>query len=313
MKNYTAILVLIICLYFSGCSKTGTGPEDKPDQIGYQKEIDWPTLADSPWPMFQHDPQGTGRSQYLGPQKGIINKTINLNSGSDLSFVVIDENKNFYASIGNYWTDSTGVTNAYLFSYNFLNDLNWYINIKGRELHSSPLIDQYGVIYIGSTNGIFYAIKPDGSSKWTFDAGSPVSTGYGGSNIGLDGTIYFGTRDALFAINQEGQLLWSKSEYQHTRVVFSCDGNTMYVQHNSEGLDALDLNGNLIWRFHFPTEHWMFHPIVDSNDRIYLYSDRSIISSIDKNGKFEWEFSIDQYKQFENDNIDQTATPRMDK
>ncbi len=25
-------------------------------------------MADTPWPMFQHDPQHTGRSPFLGPQ-----------------------------------------------------------------------------------------------------------------------------------------------------------------------------------------------------------------------------------------------------
>ncbi|MCD4666110.1 MAG: PQQ-binding-like beta-propeller repeat protein [Bacteroidales bacterium] len=312
MKKYTAILVLSIYLCISGCSKTSTGPEEKTDPIGYQKDIDWPTLADSPWPMFQNNPQSTGRSRYQGPQKGIIAKKITLDSGSDLSFITIGKNNNYYLAIGNFCADSTGEADAYLFSYNSQGLPNWYVNIEGNELFSSPLIDQDGIIYIGSKDGVFYAINPDGSVKWKYDAASPIFTGYGGPNIGLDGTIYFGTRDALFAINQEGQLLWSKSEYQHTRVVFSCDGNTMYVQHNSEGLDALDLNGNLIWRFHFSTERWMFHPIVDSNDRVYLFADRSTIYALDKNGRLEWEFSIDQYRQRDVDTIDQTIAPTLD-
>src|SRR5215470_16613699 len=28
----------------------------------------WAQLASTPWPMFQHDPQHTGRSPFLGPQ-----------------------------------------------------------------------------------------------------------------------------------------------------------------------------------------------------------------------------------------------------
>ena len=29
-------------------------------------------LADSPWPMFAHDPQHTGQSDYAGPQEGVL-------------------------------------------------------------------------------------------------------------------------------------------------------------------------------------------------------------------------------------------------
>jgi len=305
--------MLSVYFCFFSCHKTSTEPDDNTSTIGYQKEIHWPTLADSPWPMFQQNPQGTGRSRFMGPQKGIISKTINLDSGSDLSFIVTDNNKNYYCAIGNYWADSTGRTDAYLFSYDFQGNQNWYVNIDGRELFSSPLIDKNGVVFIGSTEGIFYAVNSNGSLKWAFDAGFPITSGYGGATIGLDGTIYFSTRNALNAISQEGQLLWLKSEYGDTPIVLSPDGSTLYVKHISEGLDALDLNGNLMWQFHFSTESWMFHPIVDSNGRIYLFTDRNTVTVIDNNGKLEWQFSINQYMQFENDNIDQTTAPTLDK
>ena len=28
----------------------------------------WSQVSDHPWPMYQHDPQHTGRSEYVGPQ-----------------------------------------------------------------------------------------------------------------------------------------------------------------------------------------------------------------------------------------------------
>ena len=30
------------------------------------------SLAQSPWPVYRHDSQNTGRSPFLGPQRGII-------------------------------------------------------------------------------------------------------------------------------------------------------------------------------------------------------------------------------------------------
>lgn len=32
-----------------------------------QEHIEWPSLADSPWPVLNGDMQGTGRSEYVGP------------------------------------------------------------------------------------------------------------------------------------------------------------------------------------------------------------------------------------------------------
>ncbi|MDZ7766439.1 MAG: hypothetical protein U5K00_18780 [Melioribacteraceae bacterium] len=32
-----------------------------------QKRIPWPSLADGPWPVARGDVQGTGRSEYIGP------------------------------------------------------------------------------------------------------------------------------------------------------------------------------------------------------------------------------------------------------
>ena len=55
-------------------------------------------------------------------------------------------------------------------------------------MYSSPAIGSDGTIYVGSDYDDLYAINPDGSIKWEFNAGrgrvdsSPT--------IGSDGTIY---------------------------------------------------------------------------------------------------------------------------
>ena len=33
-----------------------------------QVKVDWPSLANSPWPVLRGDMQGTGRSEYIGPR-----------------------------------------------------------------------------------------------------------------------------------------------------------------------------------------------------------------------------------------------------
>jgi outer membrane protein assembly factor BamB len=62
-----------------------------------------------------------------------------------------------------------------------------------------------GTIYFGSHDGILYALHPDGSLKWTFDAaGGPISSA---PVLAADDTIYFVNDTALMALSPDGKLL----------------------------------------------------------------------------------------------------------
>jgi len=48
-------------------------------------EVLWP-LATSPWPMFRHDPQHTGRTPYIGPQSPSVKWTVwEVSQGNDIA------------------------------------------------------------------------------------------------------------------------------------------------------------------------------------------------------------------------------------
>ena len=67
-------------------------------------------------------------------------------------------------------------------------------------MDSSPTIGSDGTIYVGSWDNNLYAIKPNGSKKWTFETGGGVDSS---PTIGSDGTIYIGSRDNnLYAIEE---------------------------------------------------------------------------------------------------------------
>ena len=58
---------MLFLISWSSCRKSTEpiGTEKPPP--GFQENIPWPSLADSPWPMADHDPQSTGRSNLKGP------------------------------------------------------------------------------------------------------------------------------------------------------------------------------------------------------------------------------------------------------
>ena len=63
-------LVFLGLISFSCDITDSPPPEVKPP--GYQENILWPSLSDSPWPMVHHDPQSTGRSNLGRPITGSI-------------------------------------------------------------------------------------------------------------------------------------------------------------------------------------------------------------------------------------------------
>ena len=76
----------------------------------------------------------------------------------------------------------------------------------GRGIFSSPVIDKDGVIYIGSADAYFYAIKPDGTLKWRKKLGELVDSA---AVIGADGGLFFGSGDGhLYSVDSAGKERW---------------------------------------------------------------------------------------------------------
>ncbi len=67
-------------------------------------------------------------------------------------------------------------------------------------------------VYVASTDGMLYALSPDGSLRWQFDAGDPIrsSPAIGKTPDGLSQIIYFGCGNGwLYALNADGSLRWA--------------------------------------------------------------------------------------------------------
>lgn len=59
--------------------------------------------------------------------------------------------------------------------------------------------------HVGSWDNKVYALRPDGSLKWSFATGLCVSP-----SIGADGTLYLGsTEHRLYALWPDGSVKWS--------------------------------------------------------------------------------------------------------
>lgn len=197
--------------------------------------------ADTPWPMFMHDPQHTGQSTLHGPQKGTVFWKYRMKGeveaspviGADGTVYVCDVNGRVYAITQNgavKWTFSTGGegyasaalgsdgtvytgTDQYFYAIRDKGSYAepvWEYNTPG-SIYSSPVINSKdGTIYLGSDNKYLYALNTqDGAQKWKSELdeeiwGSPVL------NKNND-TLYVGTIGGkLHAVNtSDGAVKWS--------------------------------------------------------------------------------------------------------
>jgi len=129
--------------------------------------------ANSPWPMYHHDLQHTGRSIYKGPE---------------------EPNMKWSVSAHN-WIQSSAAIGL---------DGTIYVGSSDYHLYA---INSDGTIYIGADDDQLYAISPDGKIKRSFSTGGNIVSC---PAIGLDGTIYVGSFDhKLYAINSDGSLQWN--------------------------------------------------------------------------------------------------------
>ncbi|HUU29016.1 MAG TPA: PQQ-binding-like beta-propeller repeat protein [archaeon] len=140
-----------------------------------------------------------------------------------------------------------GTLDNYVYSVNTDGSFNWQYE-TGRYIHSAPAIGTDGTVYIGSTDGVFYALNPeDGSLKWQYETGDQIE--HSSPAIDADGTIYVGSQDGvLYAFNPDGTVKWSyETSLQIGSPPVIAEDGSIYFAALWEYY-ALDNNGDLKWK-----------------------------------------------------------------
>jgi outer membrane protein assembly factor BamB len=180
--------------------------------------------------------------------------------------VICDENSEYPPSA----IDPGRPVNGHLYAINPDGTIKWDFRAVG-DVDSSPAIGIDGTIYVGSdasirffgedrtilkpenplTFGYLYAINPDGTLRWYFDAFGHVDSS---PVIGSDGTIYIGSdKNDFFALNPDGSIKWiypTRGDINSTPAI--ADDGTIYFGTNADFDDdvyALNPDGTVKWRF----------------------------------------------------------------
>jgi len=285
--------------------------KDKPKPEGYQEDIPWPSLADSPWPMYQHDPQNTGRSSLNGPLLGKVKWRKELKFGVSPFFFAIDKKQNILLTYSSVKPDSNLQTSNYLLAFSNSGNLLWQLNLcKSNSLNqdeiSSAISTIEGYTYVTSSCGVLFAINSNNRILWEFDTGEPIYNGLGGLNIDKLGNIYLSTTSKFYCINKDGHTQWTMDKYKRQKAVFSADGSKIFIK--AEGsIDALELNGRLLWSYPISSGNYLLFLISDSQNNIY-FADNKTFFSVSSLGKLRWAFELESTDDF-NYNI----SPTIDK
>jgi len=217
-------------------------------------------LVNSPWPMFGHDLNHTGRSQYNtsknnGQKKWEFATALSIHSSP---------------AIGPDDTIYFGSSNHKLYALNPNGTVKWDY-ATGNFVDSSPAIGPDGTTYFGSSDDKLYALYPNGMKKWDFTTGGNITSS---PAIGSDGTIYIDSENGkLYALFPNGTMKW---DFTTGRIGFSSpaissDG-TIYVSSWDNGkLYALYPNGTKKWDISTPNMTYSY-PAIGSDDIIYVGS-----------------------------------------
>ena len=160
----------------------------------------------------------------------------------------------------------------------------------GEWCDGSPSIGLDGVIYFGSGDAYLYAIYPNGTLKWRFEAERGLGDFGSHPAIAEDGTIYIGTKYGSYiqAVNPNGTEKWNYWVPEiDTSITIGNDGIIYYGHH--DGVDARYPNGTLKWSF--STEGFVQStPAIDEDGKIYFGSHDYNIYSVFPNGTLNWNF-----------------------
>jgi outer membrane protein assembly factor BamB len=279
--------LILSTLYLFSCGPNEPG--DPPELVpipGYQHDIPWPSLADSPWPINRGNPQATGRSKFIGPTQGIISGIYEVSEDVYSSAVLNSDHILFFNSyLGTHAIDAEG-------------NEKWFVRNNLWKNKSVPILTRDSVLVTLNLYGELNAYSFDGRKKWIFQSGEKTIVEM--INIDLNGNIYFtDIPNNLYCINSLGELQWKHqlqdlSKSSNFSMSFSPDCKTLYLPGNSHSIYAFDIITKTI-KWSFGNSEQEQAPLIDNQNNIYLHAisdsynnSKPALFSVNKDGDVNW-------------------------
>jgi len=193
-------------------------------------------------------------------------------------------------------TDSSTALNAGQFTLSLV-DSNWQLTTAD-AITCGPSVATNGTIYVGSEDGNFYALNPDGTTRWTYSTGAYFDTST--SSVASDGSIYFGTATTVYSLTSNGTLRWTyvlpSGTTTTSPVTLGSTKNqddTLYIKASNNTLYCLSSQtGAVNWTYEVPGTSYAACSI-GSDGTVYIGSDNAILYALTSSGTLKWTYLAD--------------------
>lgn len=296
---------IIFVSFFTLCVFIGLSCDEIIDESVPIYNEEWPSLANSPWPMHHGNPQSTGRYDGVAAPNGEILWEFDSYGGYGCSPVIGADNTIYVVT--SWDTLGPGNLNFVLKAINPDGTLQWMFPLlvdTTLDLSSpywvAPVLDNENNIYVGGTEGYIRKISSSGELIWDYYVGNNIYCD--GLTLDLERNIVFIANDGnIYSISSNGSLNWVSSlEEGYTgrrnhQVVFSPDGEFMFIAGIPDNLFCLDNLGNIQWVYE--TNRLTSKPLITDEGNIIIIPHQPIgdtvhiaVQMLDNMGNLIWTF-----------------------
>jgi hypothetical protein len=167
-------------------------------------------------------------------------------------------------------------------------------------LGAEPIVAADGTIYLATAGLTFYALDPDGGTRWTYSSGTDFDAGprvSGTPAIGADGTVYTLIGDptpSLVALHPDGGTKW-RADVSESRssLTIGPDG-TIYYADTTAGIGTVPSNGGKGLSVKAGLGATDFSsPSVGPDGTLYVADESGYMTALYPDGGVKWRTSLD--------------------
>jgi hypothetical protein len=286
-EKFLFITTLLVSLFIVACPK----PPEEDDVIVNpyeQHPIDWPSLADSPWPMYKGNPLNNGLSFIEGPTEGVVEWVLDSIGIGGYGISVDSEGNIYFAN-----------NNGEVFCCNLDGEILWkkqlVQTVAGESRAPIILADNSIAVFLDKS---YFQLDQMGNIIREVIYSNQINS----SVVTLDknGNYYlsFSGELGISSLNNEGNLNLvidapdSLEEHVYSGVfppIFSPDGNFIYTNTRNH-VYKFSIAGELIWTYDTNTRSSI---ISDSFGKIYLWNEAdSTFICLTPDGNRDWAFDL---------------------
>jgi outer membrane protein assembly factor BamB len=160
-----------------------------------------------------------------------------------------------------------------------------YPQLGGLQINPSQGKD--GTFYVPGWSNLV-AWTPTGGIKWSLEVDEK---GFGAPPaIGLDGTLYFGSNENVYAVNHlDGSVLWTFPCGDVSPSPSIASDGTIYVSSTDDHVYALNPDGTVKWQYS-STADFNTTPVIGNDGTIYVGGYDMFFHALNPDGTLKWKF-----------------------